>query len=159
MISKNSVITAEIYIKSAIRFQGNHTIGKPVNEENPSPAKTISGLMINPIIGEPAFMVRLFPVNNLDADFLSDQLKLLTNIFHDCGGVVFSAMTDNLKVNQKTFRLFHEEFVSNGITSIEHHIANSFFEEFFLLYDQVHLMKNVRNNLVTEKTKTLDPDR
>ena len=127
-----------------------------VTEENPSPAKTILGLLINPILGAPAFMARLFPVNNLDAEFRSDQLKLLTNIVHHCGGVVFLSMTDNLSFNQKTFRLFHKEFVSNGITSIEHPIANCFFEEFFLIYDSVHLMKNVRNNWVTEKTKTLE---
>ena len=67
-----------------------------VNKENPSPTKTNLGLLINPILGKPAFMARLFPVNNLDTDFRSDQLKLLTNLIHDCGGVVFSAMTDNL---------------------------------------------------------------
>ena len=70
-------------------------------------------------------------------------------------------MTDNLSVNQKTFKLFHQVFVSKGITSFVHPISNNLFEEFFLLYDPVHLMKNIRNNWVSEKTKTLefkDPD-
>ena len=62
--------------------------------------------MIKQILGAPAFMARLFPVNNLDADFRYDQLKLLTNIIHHCGGVAFSAMEDNLSVNQKTFGCF-----------------------------------------------------
>ena len=36
--------------------------------------------MINPILTAPAFMARLFPVNNLDSDFLYDQLKLLQTL-------------------------------------------------------------------------------
>ena len=155
-------ITAdEIYIKPEIRFRGNNMVGMSVKEDTPSPAKTILALMINPILGASAFVARLFPVNNLQADFLYAQLKILTNIIHDCDGSVFAAMTDNLSVNQKTFKLYHQESVSKCITSIVHPISNNLFEEFFLLYDPVYLMKNIHNNWVSEKTKTLefkDPD-
>ena len=116
------------------------------NEDTPSPAKTILALMINPIQGAPAFVARLFPVNNFQAHFLYAQLKILTNLIHDCDGIVFAAMTDNLSVDQKTFKLYHQEFVSKGTTSTVHPISNNLFEEFFLLYDPVHLMKNIRNN-------------
>ena len=111
------VTADEIYIKPEIRFRGNHIVGMSVNEDTPSPAKTILALMINPILGAPAFVARLFPVNNLQADFLYAQLKLLTNIIHDCDVIVFAAMTDNVSVNQKTFKLYHQQFVSKSITS------------------------------------------
>ena len=70
-------------------------------------------------------------------------------------------MTDNLSGNQKTFKLYHQEFVSKGINSIVHLISNNLFEDFFLPYDPVHFMKDIRNNCVSEKTKALkfkDPD-
>lgn len=65
-------------------------------------------------------------------------------------------MTDNLTVNQKTFRLYHDRSFSSDITSIEHPITNSSFSSLFLLYDPVHLMKNIRNNWLTEKMQTLE---
>ena len=146
----------EIYVKPANRFRGNHIVGMAVNQDQPCPAKTVLTLMVNPIFGAPAFVARLLPVNNLTAEFLFEQLQILINIIHESCGVVFAVMTDNLTVNQKTFRLYHDRYFSSDITSIEHPITNSSFSSLFLLYDPVHLMKNIRNNWLTEKMQTLE---
>ena len=75
---------------------------------------------------------------------------------HDFGGHVFGVMSDNLSVNQKTFKLFHSRYTSSDIHSIIHPINNSLFEKLFTLYDPTHLFKNMRNNWITEKTQTLE---
>ena len=93
---------------------------------------------------------------NLTAQFLFEQLQILINIIHESGGVVFSVMTDNLSVNQKTFRLYYDPYVSFDITSIDHPYPNSSFPSLFLLYDPIHLIINIWNNWLTEKTKTLE---
>ena len=70
-------------------------------------------------------------------------------------------MSDNLSVNQKTFKMFHQVFKSLRITSIEHTFPNSKFEVVFTLYGPTDLLKNIRNNWITEKTQTwdfVDPD-
>lgn len=77
------------------------------------------------------------------------------------GGQVFAIMSDNLSVNQKTFKLFHSTYTTQDIYSVAHPVNNSLFDKLFTLYDPTHLLKNMRNNWVTEKTQTLefiDPD-
>ena len=83
---------------------------------------------------------------NLTAQFLFEQLQILINIIHGSGGVVFSVMTDNLSVNQKTFRLYYDWYVSSDITPIDHPIPNSSFPSLFLVYDPIHLTINIWNN-------------
>ena len=64
-------------------------------------------------------------------------------------------MNDNLKSNQNMFSMFHQNFESKSISSIKHPIENDQYCELFLLYDPVHLVKNIRNNWCTEKMKML----
>ena len=59
-------------------------------------------------------------------------------------------------MNQKTFKLLHETHNSHSICSIKHPISNTHFSSFYTLYDTIHLLKNIRNNWITEKTKTLE---
>ena len=68
---------------------------------------------------------------NLTAQFLFEQLQILINIIHESGGVVFSVMTGNLSVNQKTFRLYYDRYVSSDITSIDYPNPNSSFPSLF----------------------------
>ena len=65
-------------------------------------------------------------------------------------------MCGNLSVNQKVFKLFHQNFETLSIASIIHPIPNERFEALFTLYDPVHLLKNIRNNWLTEKTQILN---
>ena len=64
-------------------------------------------------------------------------------------------MSENLSVNQKTFKKFHQNFESHSISEIAHPVINPKFKTLYTLYDPVHLFKNIRNNWVTEKTQTL----
>ena len=112
--------------------------------------------MINPSFGAPAFAARLVPVRNLTAEFVVEQLLVIITLIHKCGGYVFCLMSDNLKVSQKVFRLFHETYQSLNIFSTVHPVHNSKFKMIYLLYDLVHLFRNIRNNWITEKTQIAD---
>ena len=76
--------------------------------------------MINPCFGAPAFVARLTPVLHLKAVFLYEHLISLINLIHEVGGYVFGLMSDNFSVNQKVFNLFHQNFQSLNISSIDH---------------------------------------
>ena len=143
----------EIYVKPAIRYRVSHVIGYAQNRETPTPAKTVLALMINFLRGKPAFVARLSPLRDLEHQYLFDTLLHLVDVIHKAGGYVFSVVTDNLSVNQKTFKLLHETYYSHSICSIKHPI-NTHFSSFYTLYDTIHLLKNIRNNWITEKTKT-----
>ena len=75
---------------------------------------------------------------------------------HNAGGFVFLVLSDNLRADQKTFKIFHETFGSLGIFPVSHPIPNSVFTKLYLLHDATHLFKNIRNNWVIEKVKTPD---
>ena len=95
-------------------------------------------------------MARLLPVYSLDADLLFDQIQKLIEIIHNADGVVFLVLSDNLRADQKTFKLLHKTFGSQGIFAVSHPIPNSVFTKLYLLHDTTHLFKNIRNNWVTE---------
>ena len=151
----------EIYVKAAVRYRGGQVIGLGVDEDPPKPAKTILALMINFLYKIPAFIARLIPVTSLKAELLEKQLILLIQIIHNAGGYVFLTMTDNLSVNQKLFKILVNLYHSNSIGTVYHPVNNSYFNVMYLCYDPVHLIKNIRNNWISEKTQTLafkDPD-
>ena len=101
--------------------------------------------MVETMFGGSLFMARLLPVYSLDADLLFDQIQKLILV-----------LSDNLGANQKTFKLFHETFGSQGIFAVSHPIPNSVLTKLYLFHGPMHLFKNIRNNWVTEKMKTLN---
>ena len=67
-------------------------------------------------------------------------------------------MTDNLRANTKCFHLFYKQFDSLEEFSINHPVQKEKFDRMCLLFDPVHLFKNIQNNWLTEtnaKTKIL----
>ena len=82
---------------------------------------------------------------------------LLLEIIHNAGGFVFLAMTDNLSVNQKIFKLLKGKYHQHSLSAITHILL----KYLYLFYDPTHMLKNTRNNWTTEKTQILeftDPD-
>lgn len=148
----------EINIKSNISYTGSHIVGQAADMPDKA-AGSVLTFMVNTSFGAPSFVCRIVPVHSLKADFLFDQTKLVIKVLHDCGGSVFMLMSDNLSVNQKLFSLFHSTFGSKGIFAVAHPIKNPVFPLLYLLYDPVHLLKNIRNNWLTEKLQQLSfPD-
>ena len=146
----------EIYVRAAIRYRAAHVIGYAQNHKLPKPAKTILALMVNFMRGKPAFVARLSPVLNLEHSYLFDILLKVVEVIHEAGGYVFGSVTDNLSVNQKTYKKLHETYKADSICSIPHPVPNEHFSSFLTLYDNTHLMKNIRNNWITERTQTLE---
>ena len=146
----------EIYIKAAIRYRAGHILGLGVDQEPAKPAKTILSLMINFLHKIPAFIARLVRVTSLKEELLEEQLIILIQIIHASGGYVFLTMTDNLSVDQKLFKSLHHIYGQDSLSAIYHPVSNIHFPVMYLCYDPVHLLKNFRNNWMTEKTQSLE---
>ena len=130
----------EIYVKPAIRYRGGHVIGFAQNHDAPTPAKTVLVLMINFLRGTPAFVARLALVTNLKHEFLVELLLTVVKIIHEEGGYVFGVVTDNLSVNQKSFKTIWEKYTPRTIYSTDHSIPNERFSSFVTC--TIHLMKH-----------------
>ena len=145
----------EISVKASINYQGKYIMGNSFNKAE-DPATSMLAVMVNPSFGQPPFVARLVPVHNMDAEFLYEILIEVLEMIHEYGGEVYATMCDDLSVNQKVYKLLHERFGSDSISSIKHPFPNETFKSMFTLYDPVHLVKNIRNNWITERKQELD---
>ena len=122
----------EVYVKPSLLYHGGTVLGKAVNKPS---------ALANTVLG----FLRMIPVTELDSIFLFDTCQKVINIINEAGGNVISIISDDNRVNQKKFKTFDcvlnkPWLTKNGI---------------YLLFDFVHLLKSIRNNWITEKTKEL----
>ena len=96
---------------------------------------------------------KLLPCYSLTASFEFDSVDSVIKILTECGATVCTIINDNNKVNQYFFKLFPKSDPSKPWIAYSVHNPD---QKRFLLYDTVHLFKNLRNNWETERTQTLN---
>ena len=143
----------EINVKPSVRYNGKSLIRYAVNTEEPCAAKSVLAMLVNMSMGAPAFVARLYPVRSLKGDFMHEQIMILIGLIPEAGGYCYLVMSDNHFFIQNAFKLFHQSYGSMGIYAVPHPMKNG--SKLGLIYDPVHLLKNIRNNWVTEKSQTL----
>ena len=86
----------------------------------------------------------MLPVAKLDTTFLMEQTKLILEMLKKSLANPMAIVCDGNRVNQSLFKQF--ETIKPWRTC----------EDLFLLFDYVHILKNIRSNWITEKkTKKL----
>ena len=130
----------EVYVKKTLLYHGGTVFGK--SSDNPNAlAKTVLGIMLSCMFGGPLFISRMIPISKLSSTFLFDQIKISLESIELSGGHVKAIICDNNRNNQAFFKLFNIVPGRPWLTQ----------DGLFLLYDFVHLLKNIRNNWLTEK--------
>ena len=99
--------------------------------------------MVVCMFGGPQFIVKMLPVAKLDTTFLMEQTKLILKMLKKSSANPIVIVCDGNRVNQSLFKQF--ETIKPWRTC----------DDLFLLSDYVHILKNIRNNWITEKTKEL----
>jgi len=134
----------EIYIKKMLLYHGGTVFGQ--SADNPSAlAKTMLGVMILCLNGGPKILSKLVPVSKLQANFLYKELATTSQCIESAGASVSAIICDGNRVNQAFFKLFDTVPGKPWLTV----------DGKYLLYDFVHLLKNIRNLWLTEKTGEL----
>ena len=139
-----TLIFDEVYVKKMMLYHGGSVFGKAVNNPNEL-AKTVLGIMIACQYGGPVFVSKMLPVSKLDAGFVKQEILQTVQSIKDAGADVKVLVSDNNRVNQKFFKDFETVANKPWLTT----------DGMFLLFDFVHLIKSIRNNWITEKTKEL----
>ena len=83
----------------------------------------------------------MLPIAKLNSLFLYEQIKLTNDAVSQSLDIVKAVICDGNRNNQAFFRLFDTEPQQPWLTK----------GGIYLLYDFVHLLKNIRNNWLTEK--------
>ena len=96
-----------IHIKPGLQYQGKYVPGNVLkNTSIPTPANVLLAVIINP----------------------SYVVNSVLEVIQSARGRVFSLLCDQLLVNEKPYKMFHETFDSLDVTSIVHPCKNSKFE-------------------------------
>lgn len=134
----------EVKLKRALRFSGGHIVGHATNSEE----LATSALVIEMIChhGGPRLVVRIIPVACLSAEQLKDVLLEAALLVANHGGNLVSFICDNCPLNQGAYKLL------GGPGKV---VLHPYENEVFLVYDYVHIFKNIRNNWITESSKEL----
>jgi len=115
-------------------------------------ANTLLCVMVKCLFTKRKFLAKLIPCHALNADFAHQCISNVIVTLENCGATVIGLITDNNRVNQACFGKFS---ALNADTPWVVKSPGGNTTPFFLIYDPVHLLKNIRNNWITEKTKTL----
>ena len=121
-------------------YHGGILFGRATDDPQ-SLAKTVLGVMISLL--DPLLFRKCCPLQN--SPFLYEQIRLTINAISQLLGIVKAVICDGNINNQAFPRLFdtdpEQPWLTNG--------------GIYLLYDFVHLLKNIRNNWLTEKMEEL----
>ena len=128
-----TIIREEIYVKASISFTGGVLFGYAVDDPTKK-AITLLAITVTCVFGGPKFLAKLIPCAGLKADFQFQCVQEVLLSLERSGAKVVAFISDNNRMNQAFFRMYRP---------------------MFLLFNPVHLIKNLRNNWITEATKTL----
>ena len=134
----------EVYVKKMMLYHGGQVFGKSVDDPQ-SLAKTMLGIMVSCMFGGPTFLSKILPISKLNSVFLHDQVQFSIDCIQQAGGRVSAVICDGNRNNQALFKQCAGETQTPWKTATGVH----------LLYDFVHLLKNIRNNWLTELTGEL----
>ena len=130
----------EIYVKKMLLFHGGTLFGKSVDDPS-SLAKTMLGIMIVCLYGVPKFLSKMLPISKLNSNFLLEQIDVTNQAILSAGGEVKVIICDGNRTNQAFFKKFNTVPEKPWLTENGQ----------YLLFDYVHLLKNIRNLWLTEK--------
>lgn len=139
-----AILIDEIYVDPSLQYKKNHVVGFAENDEL-STARTVQAFMITSIFGNFKEICRLTPVKCMKSDFL---LNLTKNVIHQVQSLGFTVLTivsDNNRVNQNLFKLL------DPCNTGSFQNPNYPDSKIYMLYDCVHIYKNIKNNWMNLK--------
>ena len=134
----------EIYVKKMLLYHGGSLFGKAVNDPSVL-ASTVLGFMVCCLFGGPKFITKMLPLSKLNSDFLRQQVDTTVESISESSGNSVAILCDANRTNQAFFKSFDTVPGKPWLT----------IDGRYLLFDFVHLLKNIRNNWLTEKSGEL----
>ena len=108
--------------------------GKAVNDSSLL-AETMLGQIIKCLHGGKTFLVSMLPVAKMKANFLHEELSKTMASIEQATGRLKAIISDANRTNQACFKKYDTVEGKPWLT----------IQRIYLLYDFVHLMKNIRN--------------
>jgi hypothetical protein len=139
-----SIVLDEVYSAQRIEFQS----GKFYGLENEEVTKTLLCLMLNGVAGKYQDIVAMVPLTRVSSTIINTWYIRVLEVVTKIGFDVVATSTDGHSANRK----FYSE-LGKGKGDMPTYIMNPYKagSRIFLLFDSVHIFKNVFNNFLNRK--------
>ena len=133
----------EIYLSKRVESSGGQVFGLT---ESCAVAATALCFMIKSLSSGYQDMVRMYPLKSLKAETQKACFDKVMLLVHEIGLNVIGICVDNASANKKFFKDFH----CSGAWKVS--IPNRYTDgKIFLIFDPIHIIKNIYNNLVNRR--------
>lgn len=148
-----NILLDEIYISLELSFKGEKLIGTSITNSD-TLAKTAQVFSINSSFSGYKDVVAILPIHENSGIFLFEVTKKILQALHELGVTPLSIIADNNQVNKSLFSHFKPH--PFGYRSVFNPVASDSCIPLFLLYDTVHIFKNIRNNWLNHENAILN---
>ena len=143
----------EMYLKKSSQYHGGNYVGE---DENGDLYKGIVVFMIVGLMKSIPYVVKSCPVVSISGEWLSGEIDLCIFNLQKSGFKVRAVVSDNHSSNVNAFADLKKQYGEENSLFINHPAYGSSLKT-YLLYDMVHIIKNVRNNLLNSKKFVFPP--
>lgn len=136
----------EMYLQKAAQYQSGEYVGA---DEEGNLYKGIVAFMVVGLKQSVPFVVQAIPEVTFDGRWLCEKIAKNIKYLADSGFSVRGIVSDNHSSNVNAFTSLKTRFNSDTKLYFEH--PDNHGKRTYMFFDTVHLMKNVRNNLLNGK--------
>lgn len=146
MISSHIVLMVdEMYVQKGSQYQAGSYVGLSENGE------LYKGVVVFMVVGlqkSIPFVVQALPEVRISGQWLAEKISDCITLLGEAGFLVRAVCADNHSSNVNSFKRLKKKYNGENYSIV--HPANNQ-KRTFLLFDTVHILKNIRNNLLACK--------
>jgi hypothetical protein len=136
----------EMILQKSTVYHGGNFVGA---DEDGNKYKGILVLMVTGLKKNTPFVIKTCPEVEISGEFVFEQIDEVIANLAKSGFKVRGLVSDNHSSNVKAFNLLRQKYQNvHGSLAIKHPENET---PTYLFFDNVHLMKNIRNNLLNAK--------
>ena len=138
----------EMYLKKSSEYHGGNYVGESSN------GQLFKGIVVFMIVGlqkSVPYVVKSCPVVSLSGGWLSLEIDSCLSNLQKSGFKVRAVVSDNHSSNVNAYADLRKKYGDTNSNLFIYHPAYGNSLKTYLLYDMVHIIKNVRNNLLNSK--------
>ena len=153
--SQCMLLIDEMYLQKSCQYHGGKFYGKDEDGD------FYNGIVVFMVVGlrkSIPYVIKTLPETKISGEWLKPQILESLCSLHNAGFYVRAVITDNHSVNVAAFSLLKKQFSPNNSDEDMFIIHPSeITRKVYLFYDSVHLLKNIRNNLLNAKRFIFPP--
>ena len=142
-----------MYMQKSLQYHDGRVYGSDAE------GKLCKGIMTFMIVGlknNIPFVIKSIPESKIEGQCLAEEIDDSMKSLHEVGFNVCAAISDNHTTNVSAFRNLYQKFGTTQINAIAHSSSPAGLVT-YLFYDSVHLVKNIRNNLLNTRRFIFPP--